>query len=81
MIDLKQNVQYVKGVGPAKVALLNNLGIYTLEDLITYFPREYEDRSKQKNICDVIDGEEITIIGTGFTDGNHAAGSGECAGG
>ena len=61
MIDLKQNVQYVKGVGPAKVALLNNLGIYTLEDLITYFPREYEDRSKQKNICDVIDGEEITI--------------------
>ena len=61
MIDLKQNVQYVKGVGPAKVALLNNLGIYTLEDLITYFPRECEDRSKQKNICDVIDGEEITI--------------------
>ena len=59
MIDLKQNVQYVKGVGPAKVALLNNLGIYTLEDLITYFPREYEDRSKQKNICDVIDGEEL----------------------
>lgn len=61
MIDLKQNVQYVKGVGPAKVALLNNLGIYTLEDLITYFPREYEDRSKQKNICDLINGEEVTI--------------------
>ncbi len=61
MIDLKQNVQYVKGVGPARVALLNNLGIYTLEDLITYFPREYEDRSKQKKIGDLIDGEEVTI--------------------
>lgn len=61
MIDLKQNVQYVKGVGPAKVALLNNIGIYTLEDLITYFPREYEDRTKQKKIEELIDGEEITI--------------------
>ena len=61
MIDLKQNVQYVKGVGPARVALLNNLGIYTLEDLLTYFPREYEDRSKQKKIGDLVDGEEVTI--------------------
>ena len=61
MIDLKQNVQYVKSVGPTKVALLNNLGIYTLEDLITYFPREYEDRRKQKKISELIDGEEITI--------------------
>ena len=61
MIDLKQNVQYVKGVGPARVALLNNLGIYTLEDLLTYFPREYEDRSKQKKIGDLVDGEETTI--------------------
>lgn len=51
MVDLKQNVQYVKSVGPAKVELLNNLNIYTLEDLLTYFPRVYEDRSKIKNIA------------------------------
>ncbi len=62
MVDLKQNVQYVKSVGPAKVPLLNSLNIYTLEDLLTYFPREYEDRSKIKNIADLIDGEEVTII-------------------
>ena len=37
MVDLKQNVQYVKGVGPAKAELLHKLGIDTLEDLITYF--------------------------------------------
>jgi len=61
MIDLKQNVQYVKGVGPARVALLNNLGIHTLEDLLTYFPREYEDRSKQKKIAELVTGEEVTI--------------------
>ena len=50
MIDLKQNVQYIKGVGPTKVKLLNNLGIYTLEDLITYYPRDYEDRGKPRKI-------------------------------
>ena len=49
MLDLKQSVQYVKTVGPAKVPILNSLNIYTLWDLLTYFPREYEDRSNIKN--------------------------------
>ena len=64
MIDLKQNVQYVKSVGPAKVPLLNSLNIYTIEDLLTYFPRDYEDRSKTKNIADLVNGEEVTIQAT-----------------
>lgn len=61
MIDLKQNVQYVKSVGPAKVSLLNSLNIYTLEDLLTHFPREYEDRTKFKNISELINGEDVSI--------------------
>ena len=61
MIDLKQDVQYVKGVGPNNVTLLQKLGIHTLEDLITFFPRNYEDRSKPKNINELIDGEEALI--------------------
>ncbi len=39
-------VSSLKGVGPSKEALLNKLGIVTLEDLISYFPRQYEDRTK-----------------------------------
>ena len=50
MLDLKQNVQYVKGIGPKRVKVLNSIGIYTLYDLITYFPRDYEDRTKTKKI-------------------------------
>ena len=61
MIDLKQSVQYVKGVGPNKAKLLQKLGIYTLDDLITYFPRTYEDRSKPKMISELVDGEEALI--------------------
>ena len=61
MVDLKQSVQFIKGVGPAKVKLLNYLGIYTLEDLITYYPRRYEDRRVVKSIDSFEDGEEGVI--------------------
>ena len=61
MIDLKQSVQYVKGVGPNRAKVLNSIGIRTLDDLITYFPRTYEDRSKPKMIADLVDGEEALI--------------------
>lgn len=34
-----------------------------MEDLITYFPRDYEDRSKPRNIEDLVDGEYGLIKG------------------
>ena len=61
MIDLEKDVKYIKGVGPNRVKLLNKLGIFTLKDLITYYPRTYEDRSKPKNIAECIDGKEVLI--------------------
>lgn len=61
LINLKKEIQYVKGVGPNRVKLLNKLGIYTLEDIITYFPREYEDRGKIKKITELVNGEEALI--------------------
>ena len=61
MQGLEKEIQYVKGVGPNRATLLQKLGINTLEDLITYYPREYEDRSKPKMIAQLQDGEEILI--------------------
>ncbi len=61
MLDLSKNVKYIKGVGPARAELLNGLGIFTLNDLITYFPRTYEDRGKPKHIAELEDGEEALI--------------------
>lgn len=60
---LSKEIKYVKGVGPNRADLLNKLGIYTLEDLITYYPRTYEDRSKPIKIAEVQDGEEVLIEG------------------
>ena len=61
MIDLDNDVKYIKGVGPNRVELLNKLGIFTMKDLITYYPRDYEDRSKPKKIADCVDGEDALI--------------------
>ena len=62
-MELTDDVKFVKGVGPNRVKLLNKLNIYNLEDLITYYPREYEDRSKPKKIADSENGEECLIEG------------------
>ena len=60
-MDLNKNVQFIKGVGEARAKLLNRLGIYELKDLITYYPRTYEDRSIPKKIEELVDGEEALI--------------------
>ena len=61
MIDIKKDIQFVKGVGPTRAETLRSIGINNLQDLITYYPRDYEDRGKPKNISELIDGEEALI--------------------
>ena len=61
MIDLNKDIQFIKGVGPSRVKLLNKLGITNLEDLITYYPRQYEDRGKPKTISELVDKEEALV--------------------
>src|SRR6516225_5380175 len=53
---------YVKGVGPARAALLEGKGIKTAEDLLTYAPFRYEDRSNVKTIRDLAPGEMATVL-------------------
>lgn len=43
-MELKDKVTELKGVGPKKAEALEKLGIKTLEDMICFFPRDYEDR-------------------------------------
>ena len=52
----------MKGVGPARAGLLKRLGIETLEDILFYFPRRYEDRKNLKKICDLKCGNQETTL-------------------
>ncbi len=63
MIDIKQSVQYIKGVGPSRAKLLNLLGIFTIEDLINYYPRTYEDRTKVTKIAELEEDQYALIEG------------------
>ncbi len=38
------SIQFLKGVGPKKAELFGRLGVETLDDLLFYFPRGWEDR-------------------------------------
>ena len=49
-IDLFSPVTALKGIGPARAKQLEKLGIFTLYDLIAFFPRGYEDRTKRVSI-------------------------------
>ncbi|TYK32768.1 ATP-dependent DNA helicase RecG [Bacteroides pyogenes] len=48
MFDLStRDIKFISGVGPQKAAVLSKeLGIYSLRDLIYYFPYKYVDRSR-----------------------------------
>ena len=46
MARLSDPVTILRGVGPARAKQLENLNIFTLEDLICHFPRGYEDRTQ-----------------------------------
>lgn len=61
MEELNKDVQYVKGIGPKRAYKLNKLGIFTLKDLIYYFPRQFEDRNNLKKIAQLDNDEKATI--------------------
>ena len=61
MVELENDVKFIKGVGPNRVQLLNKIGIFTLKDLITYYPRDYEDRNNSRKLIECYNSEEVTI--------------------
>jgi ATP-dependent DNA helicase RecG len=57
------SIQFIKGVGPARKRLFQNLGIETVEDLLYFFPRRYEDRTRMTPLSQVKIGEYQTVAG------------------
>jgi ATP-dependent DNA helicase RecG len=63
MISLATSLQYLKGVGPKKYLYLQNMGLATVQDLLFYFPRDWEDRRARKKINEIKYGEKVTLHG------------------
>lgn len=61
------SIQYVKGVGEKRAQLFNKLGIYTLDDIIHYYPRKYMDWSKTTTVLNAPQDENVFIKATMIT--------------
>jgi ATP-dependent DNA helicase RecG len=61
-LDLATPLTYLKGVGPARAAMLEAKGLLTVEDLLHYAPFRYEDRSNVKTIRELAPGEMATVL-------------------
>ena len=68
-IKISQPVEYLPLVGSKRAQLLRQLGLYSVEDLLTYFPRTYLDRSKILPIAKLVPGDSTTVIGTVMKSG------------
>jgi ATP-dependent DNA helicase RecG len=58
------DVGRLKGVGDKKRASLAALGVDSLLDLLTYYPRRWVDRSNEARIADLVPGEEALVLVT-----------------
>lgn len=61
-LTMDTSVQYVKGIGPKRAELLKRVNVETVEDLLTYFPRKYLDRTRVSKIRQLRAGEEVTVV-------------------
>jgi ATP-dependent DNA helicase RecG len=61
-MDLATPLTYVKGIGPARAAMLEAKGLVTVEDLLSYVPFRYEDRGNMKTVAQLAPGEMATVI-------------------
>ena len=62
-MNLSDSISKVRGVGVKKAAAFMRLGIQTVYDLLTYYPRAYEDQSHTTPIVQLRAGERATVLG------------------
>jgi len=62
MSDLsKQNITTLNGIGQKRAESFRTLGVFTVEDLLRFYPRTYEDRTIIKKIAEIKDGDTVCI--------------------
>ncbi|MEP7203391.1 MAG: ATP-dependent DNA helicase RecG [Ilumatobacteraceae bacterium] len=55
-------VDRVKGVGDKKLASLHDVGIDTVLDLLTTYPRRWVDRTNEARVSDLLPGQEALVL-------------------
>ncbi|MGG5370482.1 ATP-dependent DNA helicase RecG [Enterococcus sp. AZ196] len=61
-MSIQESVSILPGVGPKRAQTLAELGIVTIENLLSYYPFRYED-IQEKNLLEINDQEKVTLKG------------------
>ncbi|MCR5346439.1 MAG: ATP-dependent DNA helicase RecG [Fretibacterium sp.] len=59
---LDASVRYLRGVGEKRAKALENLDVFTIEDILFFFPRRYEDRRRLTPLEELRPGETVCAI-------------------
>ena len=60
---LETDIKYLKGVGPMRAKVLGeDLGVFTLRDMLYNFPYKYIDRSVIHRVADITDGMPYVLL-------------------
>jgi ATP-dependent DNA helicase RecG len=60
----ERSVAELKGVGPKKVAALASVGVTSVLDLLTTYPRRWVDRTEEARVIDLLPGREALVLVT-----------------
>jgi ATP-dependent DNA helicase RecG len=63
-VTLSGPVRYLRGVGEARERALSRLGIKTVEDLLFFFPRRYEDRRTLTRLSALVPNTVVSVVAT-----------------
>jgi ATP-dependent DNA helicase RecG len=60
---LERSIDTVKGIGPKLAKKFAKKDVYTIEDLLYFIPRDYQDRRKVTPISELVEGESLIVYG------------------
>ncbi|WP_371860866.1 ATP-dependent DNA helicase RecG [Alkalibacterium kapii] len=67
-MSIADTVASLSGVGEKRAEALNDLGIVTISDLLTYYPFRFEDLTV-KSIEEIEDNDKVVLTGTAISEG------------
>ncbi|MBR2432892.1 MAG: hypothetical protein IKB23_08245, partial [Clostridia bacterium] len=61
-ITVSSPITVIAGVGEKRAELFGNLGVYTVGDLLRYFPRAYQNRGDITSLCEAAMSGEVSSM-------------------
>ncbi len=61
-MQLDSSIRYISGIGETRAKAFEKAGVFTVRDLLEYFPRRYENRGEICKLFDLPDGETASVV-------------------